>query len=343
MKLSRKALLPVSTLCSLYLIVLLAGFFAPYDVARQNRELPFAPPSRIHFRDNQGAIHLRPCVCLLVNRSDSFGEYIEDRSRCFPIRFLARGTPYQLFGMEKSNLHLFGVDAPADIFLIGTDGYGRDLFSRLLYGGQISLFAGLLATLLSLALGTLLGAIAGYYGAWCDAAIMRSAELFLTLPWLYSLIALRAFLPLSLDPKEVFFLLIAVIGAVGWARPARLIRGVVLSSRERQYVQAARLFGGSDIYLMRRHILPDTYSILLTQAVLLIPQYVLAEVTLSFLGLGVGEPAPSWGSMLSTLQQYSVLATYWWIAIPGVVLVPIFCAHVLLASELQPVRTAVDT
>lgn len=342
MKLSAKALLLIATLCSLYLIVLLAGFFAPYDAAHQNRELPYAPPARIHFVHSQTAIHLRPCVCMLVDGPDSFGEYVEDRDRCFPLRFFVRGTPYQLFGMVNSNLHFFGVDPPAAIFLIGTDGYGRDLFSRLLYGGQISLFAGLLATVLSLALGTLLGTLAGYYGSWCDAAIMRSAELFLVLPWLYGLIALRAFLPLSLNPRYVFFLLIAVIGVVGWARPARLVRGVVLSSRERHYVLAARLFGGSNIYLMRRHILPDTYSILLTQAVLLIPQYVLAEVTLSFLGLGVGEPAASWGSMLSTLQQYSVLATYWWVAIPGIVLVPIFCAHVLLASELQPRRTAVD-
>jgi peptide/nickel transport system permease protein len=280
---------------------------------------------------------------MMVNNPDMSGEYVEDRSRCFPIQFLIRGTRYELFGIVKSNLHLFGVDAPARVFLMGTDGYGRDVFSRFIYGGQISLFAGLIATSLSLGIGAFLGTLAGYYGGWFDATIMRSAELFLALPWLYFLIAVRAFLPLSLSTKEVFLLLVVVIGGVGWARPARLIRGVVLSSRERQYVLAARLFGGSDTYVMRRHLLPDTYSIVLTQAVLLVPQYVLAEITLSFLGLGVGEPTPSWGNMLSALQKYSVLVSCWWMSIPGLVLVPVFCTYVLLASELQPGREAAVT
>lgn len=338
MKISNKMLLLVLALLGLHLAVLFAGFFAPYDTSLQNRELPFAPPAHIHFVDIQRKIHLRPFVCILVERPDAFSEYVENRGHCFPVRFWVRGAPYKLLGLVKSNLHLFGVDAPAAIFLMGTDGYGRDIFSRFLYGGQISLFAGLIATLLTLLLGALLGTLAGYYGGWLDAGIMRGAELFLALPWLYFLIAVRAFLPLSLSPKDAFLMLIAVIGFVGWARPARLIRAVVLSSREHHYVLAARLFGGSDTYLIRRHILPDTYSILLTQAVLLIPQYVLAEVTLSFLGLGVGEPTPSWGSMLSTLQQYSVLVSYWWMLMPGLVLVPVFCGYVLLASELQSGR-----
>jgi len=340
MKISRKAMLLAIALLGLHLIVLFAGFLAPYDTARQNRELPFAPPSHIHFVDAQGKVHFRPFVCMMVDRPDAFGEYLEDCHRSFPVYFLVRGAPYELFGFLKTDLHLFGVDAPAGIFLMGTDAYGRDVFSRFLYGGQLSLFTGLVATVLSLALGMLLGVLAGYYGGWCDAAVMRGAELFLALPWLYFLIAVRAFLPLSLGAKDAFLLLIALIGLVGWARPARLIRGVVLGSRERHYVLAARLFGGSDLYLMRRHILPDIYNILLTQAALLIPQYVLAEVTLSFLGLGVGEPTPSWGSMLSTLQQYSVLVSYWWMFLPGLVLVPVFCGYVLLASELQPGRRA---
>jgi peptide/nickel transport system permease protein len=340
MRMSNKGVLLVAALASFYLIVLLAGFFAPYDVVQQNREVPFAPPSHIHFVDVQGTIHLRPFVCILVENPDSFGEYVEDRRLCSPIRFFVRGSSYDFFGIIKSDLHLFGVDAPASIFLMGTDAYGRDVFSRFLYGGQISLFAGLTATLLSLGLGALLGTFAGYYGGWVDATIMRGGELFLALPWVYFLIAVRAFLPLSLHAKGAFLLLIAVIGTVGWARPARLIRGVVLGSRERHYVLAARLFGGSDVYLMRRHILPDTYSILLTQFVLLTPQYVLAEVTLSFLGLGVSEPMPSWGNMLVTVQKYSTLVSYWWMLIPGLVLVPVLCGYLVLASELQPGRRA---
>jgi peptide/nickel transport system permease protein len=319
----------------LHLAVFAAGFLSPYDVAEQDRELPFAPPTRIRFVDARGALHLRPSVCLLVEDSAQFGTYAEDTRRCFPIRFFVYGPQYNLAGVFASKRRLLGVDPPARLFLMGTDGYGRDLFSRFLHGGQISLAAGLLATLLSLGIGMLLGTASGFYGGWLDAVVMRFGELFIALPWLYLLFALRAFLPLNINPSQAFLLLIAVIGSVGWARPARLIRGMVLSGKERHYVLAARIFGGSGLYLMRRHILPQTYSIILTQAVLLIPQYILAEVTLSFLGLGVGEPEPSWGNMLASLQQYHVLVSYWWMLLPGIALVPVFLSYVLLAKVLQ--------
>jgi peptide/nickel transport system permease protein len=319
----------------LHLAVFAAGFLSPYDVAEQDRELPFAPPTRIHFVDARGALHLRPSVCLLVEDSAQFGAYHEDTQKCFPIRFLVDGPQYKLGAVLACTRHLFGVDPPARLFLMGTDGYGRDLFSRFLHGGQISLAAGLLATLLSLGIGVLLGTASGFFGGWLDAVVMRFGELFIALPWLYLLFALRAFLPLNINPSQAFLLLIAVIGSVGWARPARLIRGVVLSGKERHYVLAARSFGGSPLYLVRRHILPQTYSIILTQAVLLIPQYILAEVTLSFLGLGVGEPEPSWGNMLASVQQYHVLVSYWWMLLPGIALVPVFLGYVLLANTLQ--------
>jgi peptide/nickel transport system permease protein len=163
----------------------------------------------------------------------------------------------------------------------------------------------------------------------------RCVDIFMALPWLYLLLALRAFLPLHIGPAEAFLVLVAVIGAVGWARPARLIRGVVLSVRERSHILAARSFGAPDLYLLRRHILPETRDIVLTQAALLIPQCILAEVTLSFLGLGVGEPVPSWGSMLTTLQQYHVLVSKWWMYFPGVVLIPVFLNYGLISNALQ--------
>lgn len=319
----------------LHVAVFAAGFLSPYDVAEQNRELPFAPPTRIHFVDDRGAFHLRPFIYLLVEDPTQFGVYHEDKQKRFPIRFLVPGTQYKLTGLFTSTRHLLGVDLPAHLFLMGTDAYGRDLFSRFLHGGQVSLAAGLLATMLSLGIGVLLGTASGFYGGWLDAVVMRFGELFIALPWLYLLLALRAFLPLNINPSQAFLLLIAVIGSVGWARPARLIRGIVLSGKERHYVLAARMFGGSDLYLMRRHILPQTYSVILTQAVLLIPQYILAEVTLSFLGLGVGEPEPSWGNMLASVQQYHVLVSYWWMLLPGIALVPVFLGYVLLATVLQ--------
>jgi peptide/nickel transport system permease protein len=322
--------LAVSALAAIHLAALGAGFLAPYGPTEQYRSLPYAPPTRLHMVDAEGRLHWRPLVYALA-RSRAGGTYEEDRRESYPVLFLVRDSA----GAPAGRVHLFGVEEPARIFLLGTDGFGRDQFSRLLHGAQISLFAGLLATALSLGVGWLLGMLAGYYGRWLDAVLMRSAELFLALPWLYLLFAVRAMLPLHVSPGQAFLLMVLVIGLVDWARPARLVRGVVLSARERNYVLAARGFGASDLYLIRRHIAPQTYGLLLTQAALLAPQYILAEVTLSFLGLGVSEPAPSWGNMLAELQRYHVLASYWWMWIPGMALMVVFLAYHALSDVLH--------
>ena len=334
MSLSKTLVLSLLFLLLLHLIVLLAGFVAPYDAATQFRDHPFAPPTRIHFFDSSGGYHLRPFVYLRKNNGE-FAEYEEDTTRAAPLHFLVSGDPYSVLQVFHPSLHLFGVDQPAHVFLFGSDDYGRDQFSRFLFGGQISLFSGLLAAGLSLGLGLLLGSAAGYHGGLLDAALMRTTEVFAALPWLYLLLALRAFLPLHMSPAQTFLLLIAVIGVLGWSRPARLVRGIVLSAKERNYVGAARGFGATEWYLLRRHVLPQTRGVILTQAAILIPQFILAEVTLSFLGLGVAEPVPSWGNMLSALQQYSVLASYWWMIIPGFLLIPVFLGYYFLAQSLE--------
>ena len=326
MKGRKKPWLALALLGAVHGAVVFAGFFAPYDFAEQNRAFPFAPPTRLHFVDARGQWRLRPFV---------YGLSDEDRTRAYPLQFFVSGAPYRIAGWIPSRRHLFGVEEPGRIFLAGADGYGRDQFSRLLWGGQISLLAGLLAAGLSLGLGLVLGSLAGFYGRWLDEELMRGAELFLALPWVYLLFAVRAFLPLQIGPGQAFLLVVAVVGIVGWARPARLIRGVVRSARERDYVLAARGFGASDLYLLRRHVLPQAGGVVLTQAALLTPHYILAEVTLSFLGLGVAEPAPSWGSMLAMLQQYHVLTSYWWLLLPGLALVPVFLAYFRLADALH--------
>jgi peptide/nickel transport system permease protein len=316
----------------LHAVIVFAGFVAPYDPVAQNRDLPFTPPTHLHFVDAAGHFHLRPFIYPWVSRPQNLYEYEESHEREYPVHFFVKGTEYKVAGLFSGHTHWFGVEAPAQVFLAGTDNYGRDQFSRILYGGRVSLAAGLLATFISLSLGLLLGTISGFYGRWIDESLMRTAELFLVLPWLYLLLAVRAFLPLHISPIQTFFLLVAVIGSVGWARPARLVRGIVLSAKTRKYVAASRGFGASDPYILRRHVLPHTYGVLLTQAALLVPQYVIAEVTLSFLGLGLSEPLPSWGNLLASLQQYSVLVSYWWMFAPGLALVVFSLGYLAVAN-----------
>jgi peptide/nickel transport system permease protein len=329
----RNALL-VALLVALHAFVIFPGFFAPYDYSTQDREVPFAAPSRLHFVDRTGGFHVRPFV-YSWKRPGNDGWYEEDRTQMHKVRFLVTGSPYSVIGAWTSRLHLIGVDEPGRIFLCGTDDFGRDEFSRMLYGGRISLLAGLLGAAVALLAGGLAGVLSGYYGKWVDALVMRLVELFLALPWLYLLFAVRAALPLRIKTTDAFLLLVAVVGLVGWARPARLVRGFVLSAKERNFVLAARAMGASDSHILRRHVIPQTCGILLTMAALLVPQFILAEVTLSFLGLGVGEPVPSWGNLLSELQKYSVLSSYWWMYVPAAPLVLLFLAYHWASSVLQ--------
>jgi peptide/nickel transport system permease protein len=321
----------VSALAIFHLALMFAGFVSPYDPSVQNRELPYAPPTRLHFEDASG-VHLRPFV---YRRTIGPNGYAEDQSHAFPVQLLTRGCSHRILGLVDSNWHLFGVSEPGKIALFGTDAFGRDEFSRVIYGGRISVAAGIVATLVALLAGSFLGILAGYYGSWADESLMGATELFLCLPWLYFLLGVRAFLPLHLSPSRTFLLLACSMGLIGWARPARLVRGIVLSSRSRNYVLAARGFGASDYYLLYRHILSELSGMLLTQAALLVPRYIAAEVTLSFFGLGVNEPVASWGNMLNKLQQYSVLVSYGWLLAPAGALVVTSVIYSLLADALH--------
>jgi peptide/nickel transport system permease protein len=327
---NRKLAALIVALAAIHLVLLFAGFLAPYDPTAQDRDRPYAPPTRLHFTNSSGW-HLRPFVYALKAEPDG---YIEDHTQIFHVRLMTRAASYRLLGLVPLDWHLFGVDAPGKVALLGTDEFGRDEFSRLLYGGQISVAAGILATLVALGAGAIVGIVAGYYGWIVDETLMGATELFLCLPWLYLLLGVRAFLPLHVSPARTFLLITALIGLIGWARPARVVRGIVLSVRTRHYVLAAKGFGASDLYLMRRHILPEVMSVLLTQSALLVPRYIAAEVTLSFFGLGVNEPTASWGNMLGVMQRYSVLVSYGWLLAPAVALVITSVIYGLLADAL---------
>src|SRR5947209_4201924 len=332
---AKSAWVAIWFLAGLHLLVLFAGFFAPYSYDTQDRYQPFAPPARIHFIDANGKFHWRPFIYRSVSDIENSTEYKEEQSTMFPLRFVTHGDRYSLLGLTDSSIHLFGVDEPARIYLFGADGFGRDQLSRTLYGGRVSLFAGLLAALLSATTGLVLGGIAGLYGKAVDEVIMRLAEIFIAVPWFYLLLAIWAFLRLQIEPVTAFMLVVGVIGLVGWGRPARLVRGVVLSARERNFVLAARGFGASGVYVLRRHIFPSAVGVILTQIALLVPLFILAEVVLSFLGLGIGEPVPSWGNMLAYAQQHLLLTARWWMLVPGLILIPVFLAYHQLLDNLH--------
>lgn len=313
--------LPLGFLLVVHLGVLGAEWIAPYGPGDQHRTLPLAPPTRVHFFDAEGRFHPRPFVYRAVARPGRLNEYVEDRGETFPLRFFGR--------------RLVGVDDDAHVFLAGTDRLGRDLFSRLLYGGRTSLGAGLLAGLVAVGLGLVVGTAAGYAGGRLDALLMRFGELVTAFPALFLLVGVRAALPLALDAGLSFLVTVMVLGLLAWVPPARLVRGIVLSAKERDFVLAARGFGASGPYLLRRHVLWETWPAVSTHLALVVPGLVLAEVTLSFLGLGVAEPGTSWGLLLADLENYEILLSHGWMSLPAVALTGVIIGYHRLAHVLR--------
>ena len=204
-----------------------------------------------------------------------------------PIHFFIRGDKYKLFGLIPATIHLFGTgDENYPVYLLGTDQFGRDVLSRLLYGSQISLSIGIIGILLSFTFGMIIGGISGYFSGWTDTVIMRLCELIMSIPALYLIISLRATFPPSMSSAQVYAMIIIILSFIGWASMARVIRGMTLSLREQQFVLAARALGQSHLKVIVRHILPNTFSYVIVAATLSVPYYILGEVVLSFLGRG---------------------------------------------------------
>ncbi|MFH0778486.1 MAG: ABC transporter permease [Candidatus Eisenbacteria bacterium] len=336
---NRPALAGAVILIALCGLAVLAPFVAPYPPERQERGSFFCPPVRLHFVDKEGRFHVRPFVYSYVPSDTLKVSYVESEERTFPVRYFVKGEPYRLFGIIRSTRHLFGVDAHARIFLLGTDQLGRDLFSRLLYGGRASLTIGVIGVALSFALGILVGSVSGYLGGVVDVLSMRVTEIVMSLPVLYLILAARAAFPLNLSPQVNYLLIVLILGLVGWAPLARIVRGMVMSARESDYVRAAVAVGASPARVLSVHILPNISSFLVVAATLAVPGYILAEVALSFLGFGIQEPAPSWGNMLRAAQSTRVLASFPWVVSPGVA---VFLAIMALNLVGDAVRDALD-
>ena len=318
-----------------YTLALFAPFVAPYSQEEMDRQRFFHPPHPLHWV-YRGRFHLLPFIYPTRLEDPGNLTYREDRSRIVPVRFFVRGAPYRLLGLIPSRRHWIGVDPPERLFLLGADSFGRDVFSRLLFGAQISLTVGLVGIAISFTIGLLLGGISGYFGGWIDTVTMRATELLLSIPGLYLIIALRGIFPTDLPSQQVYLAIVAILAFIAWAGLARIVRGMVLSIRQADYVAAAEALGMSRLRIIWRHILPNTMSFVIVAATISIPVYILGEVVLSFLGVGVQEPAASWGNMLNQARSLRVLSSFpWLVYVPGAAIFLTVMAFNLLGDGLR--------
>ncbi len=318
-------------------ILLFSGLIAPYSEQFSDPTLSYAPPTPIFIMD-QGKVTW-PFVVHYERKFNaaSYGfDFFPDYSKTYPIHFFVHGDSYKFLGIIPCDIHLFGVKSPARIFLLGTDVNGMDNFSRLLYGGQISLTIGFLGLFVAFPIGLIYGGISGYFGGRIDNAMMRFAEIIMSIPSFYLLITLAAILPSGLSSKARFALIVVILAFIGWAGLSRIIRGMVLSIKEQEYVEAARSLGGSSFRIITKHLLPQTASYLIVAATLSVPAYLLAESGLSFLGLGIQPPDASWGNMLREAQDLSnIMLRPWLLLGPGLLIFLTILAFNVVGDKLR--------
>jgi peptide/nickel transport system permease protein len=326
----------------LVVLTVFAPFFAPYNYNQTRLSMVYVPPQRIRFIDDAGQFHLRPFTYALTPDLDPATWrriYTEDTSRRYPIHFFVRSWEYRLFGLFRTNIHLFGVEDGGTVFLLGTDQMGRDLFSRILAGGRVSMSVALFGALVSAFLGSVIGAMSGYFGGMFDAIVQRIIELILSFPTLPLFMALSVAIPVEWPPLGIFIGIIMIFALLGWPVLAREVRGKVLSYREEEFVMAAQSLGARNGYTIFRHILPNVVSHIVVVLTIGIPELILAEGALSFLGLGIQPPLVSWGVLLSDATTLETIGRHPWIMTPGIAILITVLAFNFLGDGL---RDAVD-
>jgi peptide/nickel transport system permease protein len=320
-----------------YLIILFAEFVAPYRPFDIEKLQTYVPPQGIHFFD-KGSFK-GPFVYALKRSRDpetALVIYKEDPDRIIPVTFFVEGPAYDFWGFIPMKTHLFGLDDPKQkLNLLGTDMLGRDVFSRLVYGARVTLSAGLVGVIFSFFIGLTMGSISGYYGGMIDAGIQRLMEFIRSVPTIPLWMGLAAALPIEWDPLFVYVLITIILSLVGWTHLARVVRGRFLQIRNEDFILAARLCSASESRIIIRHMLPSMTSYIIAAMTLAVPEMILGETALSFLGLGLRPPVVSWGVLLQDAQNLRSISLAPWLLTPGVAVILVVLAFNFLGDGLR--------
>jgi peptide/nickel transport system permease protein len=332
----RLAMIGLAVIATMYAMTIVHGFAAPYDKGTRSPFI-FRPPQSLHFSDDQG-FSLRPFVYGTAIQRDlatMSRTFVDDLEKRYYIQFFVSGDPYLLLGVIPMDLHLFGVEAGGTLFLMGTDELGRDVFSRILYGGAISLSVGFVGVALSFVLGVVLGGISGYYGGAVDTLIQRVVEFLISIPTIPLWMGLSAAVPTGWDPVKTYFAITLILALTSWPGLARIVRSKLLEVRSEDFITAARLGGLKDRAIIFQHMLPASLSYLIVHMTLAVPGMILAETSLSFLGLGLRAPVVSWGTMLQAAQNVGAVNSYPWVMWPAAFVVVTIMAFNFMGDGLR--------
>lgn len=323
----------------IYFALFFADFIAPYSKDFSDRTMAYVPPSQIFTIDENGKFS-KPYTYNYTRELDVEElriVYKLNRSQKHYLKFFGKGENYKFLGLIPMSRHLVTTDEDGRLFLLGADINGRDVFSRLLFGGRISMTIGFLALFILFPIGLLYGGIAGYFGGKIDMLMMRFAEAVMSIPSFYLLIILASILPSSMTSAQRFMLIVVILALIGWAGFARVVRGMVLSVKNQEFVQAAKSIGASDLRIIIKHVLPQTTSFVIVAMTLSVPSYILSESGLSFLGLGIQQPDASWGNMLKEAQVYTNIIYRPWLLMPGVLIFVAVLAFYLVGDTIRDV------
>ena len=322
-----------------YLVIIFNRFFAPYQMEKTKTDYIYAPISKIHFRDETG-FSLRPFVYGLeggLDRNTLRRVYNEDKTKKYHIKFFVRSYEWKVFGIFKTDLHLFGMEERGVVFLLGTDSVGRDMFSRILFGSLISLTIGWAGVAFGLTIAIITGGISGIFGGPVDLLIQRWNEILMSYPSLPLWIALGAVIPRHWDSMQVYIAISVILSLLSSGGLSRTIRGKVLSLKQNEYVIAARALGADTKWVLAKHIIPGYMSYIIVVSTLRIPGMILGESAMGFLGLGIRPPMCSLGTLMQGAQQIQTLAHHPWLLFPALVIVVVVLAFSFLGDGLRDI------